>query len=83
MERVKLNRTVRTWADKERLFADDISIGNCVVDDEALVGLSLLAQDQTVIAHIHIKQDIALYVYRLLGEAIMQAGPIDRQVRLT
>lgn len=67
---------VESWREAT-LIADDIGVGLCELEDEMLIGMSMLAEDSTVICHVHFKRDLALEVYRLLGEAIMQAGPID------
>jgi len=83
MERVKLRKredqlvragnAVSSWQKEEVLYADDIAIGNCMIEDEAWVGLSMLAKDQSVICHIHVRTDIAIALYRAMGESIMDA----------
>ena len=87
MERVKLKKrenqliragdAVLSWRKKSVLYADDIAVGNCVIEDECWVGLSMLAKDQSVICHIHVRADIAIELYRGMGEAIMDAATED------
>lgn len=88
MERVRLNKrkvafgrgkVVPSWKDP-MLYADDIAVGNCEVHGELLVGVSLLAKDQSVICHIHFRSDIATAIYRYMGEAIMDAGMANNPV---
>lgn len=85
MERVRLKKredqlvragsAVDAWKESV-LFADDIAVGNCMIDGELWVGLSMLAKDQSVICHIHVRPEIAVELYRGMGEAIMDAVPI-------
>lgn len=87
MQRVKLKKrdnrlvsvddAVMSWRRKSVLFADDIAIGNCLIDGNDWVGLSMLAKDQSVICHIHVRPDIAVELYRCMGEAIMDAVPMQ------
>jgi hypothetical protein len=79
MERVKLKKTksgvVPTW-NKDVLFADCVLVGNCTGESgEVLVGLSMLAEDQSAICHVHFRVDMALQIYRQIGDAIMEASP--------
>jgi hypothetical protein len=74
---VKAGEAVSSWRRNKVLYADDIAVGNCMIGDEDWVGLSMLAKDQSVICHIHVRSDIAVELYRAMGEAIMDAGPIS------
>lgn len=74
---VKAGDAVVSWRKNTVLYADDIAVGNCCIGDEDWVGLSMLAKDQSVICHIHVRTDIAVELYRAMGEAIMDAVPIN------
>lgn len=77
---MKRERLTKRLPRRKSVWGYALEVGNCSDGEELVVGMSMLAQDRSVICHIHLGLDTAVAVYRDLGEAIMHAGTMRAAV---